>query len=108
METEPTDRSIPNRDVSNANEAAREPVDSQQPSDRIWDYKPWWCQPWSIVLTGVAIVAASWLILHRLWVSGLVALPILVWWTVFLVLYPRAIAQSGMLADYHQGLTTED
>ena len=76
-------------------------------SDRIWDYKPWWCQPWSIVLTGVSVVAASWFILHRLWVSGMVALPVLAWWTVFLVLYPRAVAQSGMLTEYRQGLSEQ-
>lgn len=79
-------------------------ADAEPVSDRVWDYKPWWCQPWSIVLTGVSIVAASWLLLHRLWVSGLIAGPVVVWWTVFLVLYPRAMAQSGMLADYQKEL----
>ncbi len=70
--------------------------------DTIWNYKPWWCQPWSIVLTGVAIVGGSWLVLHRLWVSGLVAAPVLAWWVMFLVIYPRATAESGMLDEYRQ------
>lgn len=25
----------------------------------IWTHKPWWCQPWSILLTGVAVVTIS-------------------------------------------------
>jgi hypothetical protein len=59
----------------------------------IWQYKPWWCQPWSIVLTGVAIIGGSWLLLHRLWLTGLVALPILVWMGYFLLVYPRLMAE---------------
>ena len=82
-------------------------METEQPRDSIWNYKPWWCQPWSIVLTGLMIVAVSWFLGHRLWVSGLVATPVLVWWTVFLVLYPRAIAQSGLLAEYRQDMTTD-
>ena len=25
--------------------------------DSMWQLKPWWCQPWSIILTGIAIPA---------------------------------------------------
>ena len=60
----------------------------------VWDYKPWWCQPWSIILTGIIAIASSWFALHRLWLSGLVALPIGAWWVYFLILYPRAIANA--------------
>lgn len=67
-----------------------------------WTYKPWWCQPWSIVLTGLAIVAASWLILHRVWVSVLVAVPIGGWWVLFLVLWPRAMRESMPLDSSDQ------
>lgn len=55
----------------------------------VWNEKPWWCQPWSIVLTGVTLLGGSWLLLHRYWVSGLVAVPVLAWMGFFLVLYPR-------------------
>jgi len=24
-----------------------------------WSLKPWWCQPWSILLTGVLVIAGS-------------------------------------------------
>ncbi|MDX2228350.1 MAG: DUF6737 family protein [Leptolyngbyaceae cyanobacterium bins.349] len=55
----------------------------------VWHYKPWWCQPWSILLTGVGAIAGSWLWLHRFWITGLVALPLLTWMGYFLLVYPR-------------------
>ena len=62
----------------------------------IWQHKPWWCQPWSIVLTGVVVVAGSWLILHRWWISAVVAAVVLVWWCLFLVLVPAAYRRGEL------------
>ncbi|MGD1903472.1 MAG: DUF6737 family protein [Geitlerinemataceae cyanobacterium] len=59
----------------------------------IWATKPWWCQPWTIVLTGVAIVSGSWLVLHRVWLSAIVTVPIVLWWWTFLIIVPRSFAQ---------------
>ncbi|MEI6030492.1 MAG: DUF6737 family protein [Synechococcaceae cyanobacterium ELA739] len=56
----------------------------------IWSHKPWWCQPWSILLTGIAIPAASWCLLQRWWITAPLAAAILVWWWLFLVLVPAA------------------
>jgi len=56
----------------------------------LWQLKPWWCQPWSIVLSGCAAIALSWLALHRWWISGPVAMAVLAWWGLFLVLVPAA------------------
>ena len=53
-----------------------------------WSQKPWWCQPWSILLTGVVLIAASWLVLHLWWLTALVAVPVLAWWGLFLVVVP--------------------
>jgi hypothetical protein len=53
------------------------------------------------VLTGVAIVGGSWLLLHRLWLTGLVALPIGVWMGFFLLLWPRLMRESGLLERHH-------
>ncbi|MDC0834188.1 hypothetical protein POG22_14410 [Geitlerinema sp. CS-897] len=61
----------------------------------IWKYKPWWCQPWSILLTGIAIIAGSWLLFHRFWLTGLVAVPILAWMGYFLLLFPRLVVKYG-------------
>ena len=56
----------------------------------IWALKPWWCQPWSIVLTGMAVVAASLFWPGRLWFSLLLAAGVVAWWLLFLVLVPAA------------------
>jgi hypothetical protein len=63
----------------------------------IWSLKPWWCQPWSILLTGAGVIAGSWLLLHRWWVSAPAALAVLLWWWLFLVAAPAAYRQAGRL-----------
>ena len=59
-------------------------------SSSLWQSKPWWCQPWTILLTGLAAMAGSWLLLHRWWISTPVALAVMLWWWLFLVVVPRA------------------
>jgi hypothetical protein len=54
-----------------------------------WQLKPWWCQPWSIALTGLGLITASWLLGHRWWLTAIVAVPITVWMGFFLVIWPR-------------------
>ncbi|NJN87542.1 MAG: hypothetical protein HC881_16065 [Leptolyngbyaceae cyanobacterium SL_7_1] len=66
-------------------------------SFNIWNYKPWWCQPWSIVLTSVVLIGGSWGLFHRWWVAIGVAIPVLTWMVYFLLIYPRMMAQ--MLAE---------
>jgi hypothetical protein len=56
----------------------------------LWEIKPWWCQPWSIVLTGIAAIAGSWFLLGRLWITIPGAGLVLLWWWLFLVIVPRA------------------
>ncbi len=62
----------------------------------IWRYKPWWCQPWSILLTGVLVTTASWLLLQRWWITLPLSVAVGLWWWLFLVLIP---ASSGPLTD---------
>lgn len=64
------------------------------PADTLWETKPWWCQPWSILLTGVVIPTGSWLVLHRLWITVPVAGAIALWWMLFLVLVPAQYAAA--------------
>ena len=64
-------------------------TDSQRLPDSLWQLKPWWCQPWSIVLTGVAMPTAVWLWLHRLWIVIPLSVGVLLWWVVFLYLAPK-------------------
>lgn len=59
--------------------------------------KPWWCQPWSIISTGMILIAAPWTIVSKGW-FGLPAVFLALimsagvsgWWFVFLVLYPQS------------------
>ncbi|MBW4654802.1 MAG: hypothetical protein KME20_17445 [Kaiparowitsia implicata GSE-PSE-MK54-09C] len=63
-------------------------------SERVWDHKPWWCQPWSILLTGFGAIATSWLLFRLIWLTALVAIPLLLWMGFFLVIYPQAVKQA--------------
>ncbi|MGK7941256.1 MAG: DUF6737 family protein [Crocosphaera sp.] len=58
-------------------------------SSNIWDYKPKWCQPWSILLTGILLSVGSWFTIHIIWLTAIVSTLIIVWWVYFLILYPR-------------------
>lgn len=69
------------------------------PAPSLWSQKPWWCQPWSIVLTGVLLVGGSVLWPGRWWLSVPLALAVLLWWGVFLVLAP---------ADYRAAVSAEE
>jgi hypothetical protein len=59
----------------------------------IWQYKPWWCQPWSIVLTGFTIITGSWVIFHLIWLTIIVAIPISIWMIFFIGVYPKLALQ---------------
>ena len=62
----------------------------------IWSAKPWWCQPWSIVLTGCSVPVVTWLVLGRWWITAAVVLGVLAWWWLFLVAVPRAYRQQQL------------
>lgn len=62
-------------------------------STSVWDYKPAWCQPWSILLTGTVAISGSWLLLHNIWLTSAVSLVMIAWWVYFLILYPKAFAE---------------
>jgi hypothetical protein len=61
----------------------------------MWSHKPFWCQPWTIVLTGVMIITGSWLLLHRLWVTVPVSGVIGLWWYFFLGVMPRLVREMA-------------
>ncbi|MEE3715683.1 DUF6737 family protein [Tumidithrix elongata RA019] len=63
-------------------------------TESVWNHKPWWCQPWSIVLTGCAIISGSWLLFKIIWITVLVALPIVAWMGFFVGLYPRLYLEA--------------
>ncbi|MEM0979947.1 MAG: DUF6737 family protein [Cyanobacteria bacterium P01_H01_bin.58] len=67
-------------------------MDNAALPDSLWQMKPWWCQPWSIVLTGCLLPAIAWLLTHRLWLTAPVGVGVLGWWTLFLYLVPKQYA----------------
>ncbi|MEY3734989.1 MAG: hypothetical protein RLZZ624_47 [Cyanobacteriota bacterium] len=76
-----------------ANGSPQSPAaDHRSPS--IWEQKPWWCQPWSILGTGITVVALSWLALQIWWLSAATALAVAAWWWLFLLAVPAAYRQQ--------------
>nr|GMD12133.1 spindle pole body-associated protein [Ipomoea batatas] len=71
--------------------------------DSVWDTKPSWCQPWTIALTGIVAIAASWLILQSLALTAVVVALISAWWYIFLYSYPKAYAE--MIAERRERVT---
>ncbi|NJP09911.1 MAG: hypothetical protein HC866_10870 [Leptolyngbyaceae cyanobacterium RU_5_1] len=69
-----------------------------------WTYKPWWCQPWSILLTGISLIAGCWWLSHCVWLTVLIAVPVLIWMSFFVLIWPRLMLQSGLLSDPPNGL----
>jgi hypothetical protein len=63
----------------------------------LWSLKPWWCQPWSILLTGGTVIlastAAGWN-LRMWWVGVLPSVLVLLWWWLFLVVAPRSYREE--------------
>lgn len=70
---------------------------SEQQTTSPWKYKPWWCQPWSIILTGITLIGGSWLILKLIWLTIIVAIPVLSWMGFFLLIWPKLMVESGIL-----------
>lgn len=75
---------------------------SEQKPISPWSYKPWWCQPWSILLTGISLISGSWLLLKTVWITVLVAIPLLAWMGFFLLLWPKLMMDSGILEKYQE------
>jgi hypothetical protein len=81
-------------------------INSETVSPDLWQSKPWWCQPWTIILTGVIIVAGSWFLLHTWWITTPICLLIGVWWLYFLVIVPRMLRQMAAESGLQSGSKT--
>lgn len=69
---------------------------SQSKPVTVWQYKPWWCQPWSILLTGITLISGSWLIFKIIWLTILVAIPVVTWMSFFLLIYPKLVINKDV------------
>lgn len=65
----------------------------------IWEFKPWWCQPWTIFGTGVAIIGATYAVTHFVWLTLVVAAGMVFWWFLFLGVYPTVLESEGVLEE---------
>ncbi|KAA0057316.1 uncharacterized protein E5676_scaffold496G00380 [Cucumis melo var. makuwa] len=65
--------------------------------DSVWDTKPSWCQPWTITLTGLLVIASSWVAIKSVAVTAVILTLICLWWYIFLYSYPKAY--SEMIAE---------
>jgi ABC-type transport system involved in cytochrome c biogenesis permease subunit len=80
---------------------------SEQQTISPWKYKPWWCQPWSIIMTTITLISGSWLVFKIMWLTILVAIPLLIWMGFFLLIWPQMMVESGLLNnidnnDHHE------
>ena len=66
----------------------------EQPVVSLWALKPWWCQPWTILLTGIGLVLGSWVVLSLWWITALITMAVLAWWILFLIVVPAAWRQE--------------
>ena len=64
-------------------------MDSQSEKS-CWDQKPFWCQPWSIIMFGILVLIFSWKLFNSIFITSFLGLAVMVWWVVFLVLAPKA------------------
>jgi hypothetical protein len=70
-----------------------------EPSTNIWDSKPAWCQPYSIVATGIAAASTPFGLFHwHGWLGDaatfVVSAGVAVWWWLFLYVVPREYAAA--------------
>jgi hypothetical protein len=73
--------------------STQETVEPKPPTS-LWEQKPWWCQPWTIVLSGLIAIAGSWWLLQTVWITALIFTAIAAWWLLFLFIVPRAFIES--------------
>ncbi|WP_287127907.1 DUF6737 family protein [Candidatus Cyanaurora vandensis] len=63
-------------------------------TNNVWAHKPWWCQPWSILLTGTSWTGGLYLWLGLSWLSVVLAAPVLVWMVFFVGIYPTLVRRA--------------
>ena len=67
-----------------------------------WSNKPFWCQPWTIIITGLAFIALSILWPGKDFLTAIISIIVVLWWYLFLILTPRlylSIQNSNSIED---------
>ena len=91
----------------NDNEKNESP--SPQLSEDVWALKPAWCQPYSIVGTGLFVVGGA-KVVGGVWLALAAAAAVSVWWWAFLIEYPVAYRDyvRGMKSSSGSGEVAEE
>ena len=58
--------------------------------NKFWVLKPYWCQPWSIISSGILVIIFSWILFHNVIISSILGFFIIIWWILFLILVPNS------------------
>tara|TARA_Y100001968_G_C19330770_1_gene704168 strand:- start:629 stop:832 length:204 start_codon:yes stop_codon:yes gene_type:complete len=58
--------------------------------ENFWDLKPYWCQPWSIVIFGISILICSWKLFDNIMITSALAFFVIAWWILFLIIVPNS------------------
>ena len=75
-------------------------LQKEEDEKNVWKTKPFWCQPWTIVLTGVGIISLPTILFDWKAVSGVFVVPIAAWWYIFLYAYPKSYRENNGMEEY--------
>ncbi|WP_052043867.1 MULTISPECIES: DUF6737 family protein [unclassified Prochlorococcus] len=62
-------------------------------SNKYWKLKPFWCKPFSIIITGIFILIIGFKIFSMFWIRTIISLIIFSWWALFLIIAPYSYDQ---------------
>ena len=69
--------------------------------ESVWAAKPLWCQPATIVASGIGVVAGVEALAHAWWLTGPAVVGVGAWWYLFLGVY--SMQYKDLLAAARQG-----
>ncbi len=73
-------------------------------ANQFWDQKPLWCQPWSVIFTGILITILGFVLIKIIILNLILSIFVVLWW--FLFLYVAPLTYINQLNDYeHQEKT---
>tara|TARA_B100001250_G_C19761728_1_gene772795 strand:- start:1348 stop:1578 length:231 start_codon:yes stop_codon:yes gene_type:complete len=58
--------------------------------NKYWSSKPYWCQPWSIIIFGLSALIFSWILFDKIIITSILGIFIILWWVLFLIIAPSS------------------
>ena len=69
--------------------------DSSDKNNSYWAEKPLWCQPWTILVTGITLIIVTNYLFRNILVVAILGVIIICWWLLFLVIAPVAYLKEA-------------